>query len=79
MVASKASELCNNFSAELFILSFREMTRLSELELQAKTEGKGKWNKEKNPNVCGVCYHAVMVVYHLILKSILTLVLTCVV
>jgi len=27
------------------------MTRLSELESQAKTAGKGKWNKEKNPNV----------------------------
>ena len=32
--------------------SFREMTRLSEIESQAKTAGKGKWNKEKNPNVC---------------------------
>ena len=31
---------------------FREMTRLSEIESQAKTAGKGKWNKEKNPNVC---------------------------
>ena len=28
------------------------MTRLSELELQAKTNGKGKWNKEKNRDVC---------------------------
>ena len=27
------------------------MTRLSELELQAKTNGKGKWNKEKNRDV----------------------------
>jgi len=27
------------------------MTRLSDLESQAKTSGKGKWNKEKNPNV----------------------------
>lgn len=27
-----------------------EMTRLSEIESQAKTAGKGKWNKEKNPN-----------------------------
>ncbi|XP_065911934.1 staphylococcal nuclease domain-containing protein 1-like [Dysidea avara] len=27
-----------------------EMTRLSEFESQAKTAGRGKWNKEKNPN-----------------------------
>ena len=44
------------------------MTRLSELESQAKTSGKGKWNKEKNPNVSVtmcifVCKHLCHVVY----------------
>ena len=34
------------------LMLFSEMARLSELESQAKTAGKGKWNKEKNPNVC---------------------------
>ena len=36
----------------IITVTFREMSRLAELESQAKTAGKGKWNKEKSPNVC---------------------------
>ena len=40
------------------------MTRLSDLESQAKTTGKGKWNKEKNPNVSvNVCCVSASIVY----------------
>ena len=53
--------------------SFREMTRLSEIESQAKTAGKGKWNKEKNPNVCYSISCVLTCLYVCILRLLETL------